>query len=497
MELDLQSYERARLSRDARFDGRFFIGVTTTGVYCRPICPAPSPKPKNVRYFPSAAAAAEAGYRPCLRCRPESSPGTPAWLGTSSTVSRALRLLADGTLEDAGIEDLAGRLGIGSRHLRRLFLQHLGATPIAVAQTRRLHFAKRLIDDTDLPFAEIAGASGFGSIRRFNATFRTLYGRSPTEIRRLGSRGRKSEPGRYCFQLGFRPPFDWEGLLEFLGPRALPGVEIVEGDRYRRTFQFGARWGHLEARRQGDALEVRIAFPEARSLVTILERVRFLFDLGADPQAIRSQLGADAVLAARVAARPGLRVPGAWDGFEIAVRAILGQQVTVKGATTLAGRLVRDFGRKVDAPGGLSHLFPTPRVLARADLSRIGLPRARAESIRQLAHAVETGAVEFTRGADPEAFELSLTALPGIGPWTAQYVALRTLGEPDAFPCGDLGLRKAAGRKTPKDLERLAESWRPWRAYAALHLWQGGNTHGNHAIHARRKPDRSARARRR
>ena len=452
MDLNQQTCERARRSRDPRFDGRFFIGVTTTGIYCRPICPAPSPKEGNVRYFGSAAAAAEAGFRPCLRCRPETSPGTPAWLGTSTTVSRALRLIDETGLSEESLEDLAERLGIGSRQLRRLFLKHLGASPVAVAQTRRLHFAKTLIDQTNLPFTQAALASGFKSIRRFNASFQTLYGRTPTQLRGLARRQRASPPEHYRFPLSFRPPFDWDSLLGFLAPRAIPGVEEIAAGSYRRTIALQGKQGHIDVRLddRGPALDLRIHFPDAGALILIVERVRRLFDLRADPAEIRERLERDPLLAERLALRPGLRVPGAWDGFELAVRAILGQQVTVKGATTLAGRLVRAFGELREAGGGLTHFFPTPATLAgRRLLQHRPALRARG-AIRRLLVAV-AGELIFTGVADPAQWSERFRALPGIGEWTAQYVAMRALGEPDAFPAADLGLLRAAVWPAPKN----------------------------------------------
>jgi AraC family transcriptional regulator, regulatory protein of adaptative response / DNA-3-methyladenine glycosylase II len=494
MDLDREVCERARRSRDARFDGRFFIGVKTTGIYCRPICPAPSPKESNVRYYPSAAAAAEAGFRPCLRCRPESSPGTPAWTGSSTTVSRALRLIEEDSLSGESLEALAGRLGIGSRHLRRLFLEHLGASPVAVVQTRRLHFAKRLIDDTDLPFTQAALASGFGSIRRFNASFQELYGRTPTQLRDLARRAGVSQPERYRFRLPFRPPFDWDALLGFLLPRAIPGVENIDHESYRRTIALDGKRGHIEVRLhlRGDSLDLLIDFPEARSLHRIVERVRRLFDLRADPAEIRARLVNDPLLAWRVAIRPGMRVPGAWDGFELAVRAILGQQVSVKAATTLAGRLAASFGEPSDCGGGLTHVFPTPAVLASADYSAIGLTTARAEAIRQLALAVGRREIVFSGVVDPDRFTRKLRTLPGIGEWTAQYIAMRALSEPDAFPAADLVLLRASGAASPKELEHRAEQWRPWRAYAALHLWQNEENTTNDALHVYAEPGRAA-----
>jgi AraC family transcriptional regulator of adaptative response / DNA-3-methyladenine glycosylase II len=479
MNLDWQVCARARLSRDPRFDGKFFIGVVGSMVYCRPICPAPTAKEKNCRYFPSAAAASAAGFRPCLRCRPESSPGTPAWLGTSNTVSRALRLIGEGGLEDGGVEVLAERLGVGSRHLRRLFLRHLGATPTAVAQTRRLHFAKKLIDETQLPMSQIALAAGFGCVRRFNAGIRKVYHRTPTQIRRLArqtlARHSTVQPGnQYRFRLHFRPPYHWQGMLDFLAARATPGVEVVEAGSYRRTISLHGRSGYFEVSLDDSrpALVVRIEFGDPHSLIFIVERIRAMFDLNADWAAIVQSLKSDPALAARVEADAGLRVPGCWNGFELATRAILGQQITVKGATSMAGRMVSAFGKPFTGARGLTHLFPSPEVLAEAHLGNIGLTGARAETIRALARAVRAGRVNFEGVVDSDAFLSRLCEIPGIGKWTAQYVAMRALGEPDAFPSTDLGLLRALTLQTPRELEDRAEAWRPWRAYAAMYLWR-------------------------
>ncbi len=475
MELDLQVCSRARLSRDPRFDGKFFIGVLGSRVYCRSICPAPTAKEKNVRYFPSAAAAAEAGFRPCLRCRPECSPGTPAWLGTPNTVSRALRLIAESGLEDGGVEGLAERLGVGSRHLRRLFIQHLGATPSAVAQTRRLHFAKKLIDETKLPMGEVALASGFGCVRRFNAAIRKVYSRTPVQIRRLSRLAGFQPENQYLFRLRFRPPYHWEGMLKFLAARATPGVESVAGGRYRRSISVNGKHGYVDVSldEEHDALLVRVQFGDPRSLFFIVERLRAMFDLSADWAAIVPSLKDDPTLAKLVEAEPGLRVPGCWSGFELAIRAILGQQITVKGATTLAGVLVRTLGQPIAGAGVLTHLFPTPEVLAESDFVGIGMPKARIETIRAFARAVCHGRIRFEGIVASDEFLKSLCEVPGIGKWTAQYVAMRALGEPDAFPCGDLGLLRALGLESPRELERRAEAWRPWRAYATMYLWSG------------------------
>ncbi len=474
MKLDWRVCSRARLSRDARFDGKFFIGVLTSGVYCRPICPAPTAKEENVRYFTSAAAAAEAGFRPCLRCRPECSPGTPAWLGASNTVSRALRLIGESGLEDGGVEALADHLGVGSRHLRRLFLRYLGATPSAVAQTRRLHFAKKLIDETSLPMGQVALAAGFGCVRRFNDDIRKVYRRTPTQIRRLARQSGVEPENQYQFRLHFRPPYSWKGMLAFLAARATPGVEAVELGRYRRSISLNGSGGYFEVSLEPEkySLAVHVQFGDPHSLFFIVERIRAMFDLSADWTDIARSLKSNAVLARQLEADPGLRVPGCWDGFELAIRAILGQQVSVKGATTLAGRIARIFGRPFLAATNLTHLFPSPAVLANAKLASIGLPRARAETIRALSRAVCDGQISFERITDTETFLSQLCEIPGIGKWTAQYVAMRALGEPDAFPSGDIGLLRALNLSNSRELEQRAEAWRPWRAYAAMYLWE-------------------------
>ena len=473
MELDWRVCSRARLSRDARFDGKFFIAVLSTRIYCRSICPARTCKESNVRYYPTAAAAAEAGFRPCLRCRPECSPGTPAWMGTSNTVSRALRLIGESGLDDGGIESLAGRLGIGSRHLRRLFIRHLGATPSAVAHTRRSHFAKKLIDETWLPMNQIAVAAGFGCVRRFNAAIQNTYMRTPTQLRHLARHKAEQPENQYVFHLRFRPPYHWQSILAFLGARATPGVEAVDSGSYRRSIFLNNCAGQLEVSpcEGRNELVARVEIGDSRCLYVIIERIRAMFDLNADWAVIARTLGSDPELAARMNAAPGLRVAGCWDGFELAVRAILGQQITVKGATALAGRLAKSFGRPFAGSGGLTHLFPAPEVLADAPLARLGLPTRRAESIQALARAVAEGRIVFDRIADTGAFLERLCEIPGIGRWTAQYVAMRALGEPDAFPSGDLGLLHSLGVENSSDLERRSENWRPWRAYASMYLW--------------------------
>jgi len=475
MRLDPDVCYRALASRDARFDGRFFVGVVSTGIYCRPICPARTPLRRNCRFFPAAAAAAAAGFRACRRCRPETSPASAAWHGTSALVTRALRLVAAGALDTGSVADLAARVGTGERQLRRLFVEHVGASPLAVAQTRRVHFAKQLLDETSLPVTTIAHAAGFASVRRFNTAMRTAWGQPPRALRRApaAARGAGVE-----LRLGYRPPFDAEALLAYLALRALPGVEEVADGTWRRSVTFDGASGVIEVRPDPAAHQLRLHVPAALAphVGRVAARVRRVFDLDADPAPIAAQLGGDPELAARLARRPGVRVPGAWDGFELAVRAILGQQVTVAGATTLAGRIAAACGAPLAAPaGGVRVLAPTPAALAAADLAAVGLPRARAEALRALARAVASGRLGLDAALDPDEAVRRLEALPGVGPWTAQYVALRALGAPDAFPASDLGLRRALATNgqlpTPRALERRAEAWRPWRGYAAVLLW--------------------------
>jgi len=397
-------------------------------------------------------------------------------MGTSNTVSRALRLISESGLGDGGVEDLAERLGVGSRHLRRLFLKHLGATPSAVARTRRLHFAKKLIDETNLPMSHVALASGFGCVRRFNADVHKTYHRTPTQIRRIMRQKTTLPENQYLFRLRFRPPYDWKGILAFLAARATPGVEMVEAGKYRRSISLSGSHGYFEASldEAHHTLAVRVQFGDPHSLFFIIERIRAIFDLNADWSAIAPSLRTDAVLSRQVEARPGMRVPGCWNGFELATRAILGQQITVKGATALAGRLVGTFGQPFCAADGVTRIFPSPEILADARIAGIGMPKARAETIRALARATSDGHITFDKVVDSNAFMNRLCEIPGIGKWTAQYVAMRALGEPDAFPSGDVGLMHSLGAANVHELERRAETWRPWRAYAAMYLWSAG-----------------------
>ena len=442
------------------------------------------PKRENMTFFATAAAAQEAGFRPCLRCRPEAAPEFAAWRGTSNTVSRALALIERGALDDAGIDRLAERLGVGERQLRRLFRQHLGASPVSVAQTRRVLLAKHLIHETRLSMAEVALASGFGSIRRFNEIFQRLIGRPPGALRRVAVGDASAGPnGEVVVRLSYRPPYDWPAIASFLKARAIPGVEVVSSDRYARTIEVGGVHGVVAVEPvSGNAFRVAIQFSRVSALPAIIARLRRVFDLAADPLAICTHLAQDPVLAPLVAARPGLRVPGAWDGFELAVRAVLGQQITVAAAVGSAGKLVARYGLPL-ARGlemeGLTHVFPRPERLASTPLTALGMPRMRAATLTSLAAAVAEDPRILAAGRSVDECVAQLRALPGIGEWTAQYIAMRELREPDAFPAGDVGLLRAladAEGKWPTSRELLAraERWRPWRAYAAQHLWATG-----------------------
>lgn len=482
MELfDHETCYRALQSRDARFDGLLFVGVSSTGVYCRPVCPARTPKSEHCRFFASAAAAQEAGFRPCLRCRPETAPDLAVWRGTSNTVSRALALIAEGALDGRGrgVEVLAERLGVGERQLRRLFVQHLGASPVSVAQTRRVLFAKQLIHETRMPMTEVALAAGFSSVRRFNETFQELFRRAPGALRRKGA---ETVSGKeVTLRLRYRPPYDWTSILSFLSARAIRGVEVVEGDRYFRTFELDGQTGSIEVSHQPDhqSLSVRILAANVRLLPAVVLRVRRLFDLGADIETIGSHLATDALLAPLIARRPGLRTPGGWDGFEIAIRAVLGQQISVAAARGYAGELAEKHGRAVPAAARiqsrLTHAFPTEERLANHAIG-LAMPAARLRTIKAVAQAAMADANLFRPSGDVETTVARLLEISGVGPWTAHYIALRANRETDAFPASDVGLlRGAAGLLgetiSAADLVARAEAWRPWRAYAAQHLW--------------------------
>jgi AraC family transcriptional regulator of adaptative response / DNA-3-methyladenine glycosylase II len=474
---------RALRTRDARFDGRFYVGVLSTGVFCRPVCPARAPRPENCVFYPSAAAALAAGFRPCLRCRPELAPGTAGWRGTANTVSRAVAFIAEGAWGDEDdVEALAERVGVGGRHLRRLFERHVGAPPVAVVQAQRLLFAKRLLAETSLPMAEVALASGFGSVRRFNHVVSRTFGRPPRALRRAAG-GAEPSRGGVVLRLAFTRPYHWASMLSFLAVRAIPGVEAVAAElgEYRRAISVDGARGSVVIRLAPDGSHLVAAIETSRiaALPAVVGRIRRLLDLDADAAAIDAQLAKDPLLARRIASRPGLRVPGAWDPFELAVRAILGQQISVAAARTLAGRIAAACGERVGPAeeGGCGLVFPGPERLAGASLDALGLTRARAAAVKALARAAADDPSLLRPAGDLESMVARLVALPGIGRWTAQYIAMRAFREPDAFPEADLGLLRALERggvrPTPAELLRRAERWRPWRAYAALHLWNG------------------------
>ncbi len=495
--LDPDIYYPAVQSRDARFDGRFFTGVKTTGIYCRPICPARTPLKKNLEFFACAAAAEEAGFRACRRCRPETAPGTPAWAGTSSTVTRALRLIDDGALDDGCVEDLSDRLGVGPRHLRRLFDEHLGASPIAIAQARRVHFARTLLDGSRMPVTEIAFSAGFASVRRFNAVFLKAFGLSPRAVREKVSastgnnRDRMTVSDELDLKLTFRPPFQWDSIIDFLGPRAMRGVEAVVDGVYHRRVRIGNDHGIIRIQqraqhpiqrngqpgRHKNSLSLRVPISLARHARFLAQRARRLCDLGADPEAIGAHLRRDKRLRHVVDKFPGLRVPGAWSPFETSIRGILGQQISVRGATTLAGRIVEKYGETIAGEKELPNLFPDPSRLRRARLESIGVTGARAQCLRKFSAAVDDGDVTFDVSVDTDELIRELCTLPGIGPWTANYIAMRACGEPDAFPAGDLILRRQLATKREKiiserEVGKRADNLRPWRSYAALYFWK-------------------------
>ena len=477
MRLDRTSCYRALRARDRRFDGLFFTCVTSTGIYCRPICPARPPKLENCVFVPNAAAAQEAGFRACLRCRPDASPDSPTWRGTSATVTRALRLIDDGALDDGSVSDLAARLGVGERHLRRLFTDHLGAAPLTVALTRRILLAKQLVHDSNLGMMEIALASGFGSLRRFNEVFRAQFGRPPGALRKRADSSSKQSP-ELSVLLPYRPPYDWEAMLYFLQSRVIQGVEHVAFGVYRRTIEIDGEQGFISVSQEAklNALRACIQIGNLSLVPRIVARLKRLFDVACDPDAIAAVLKRDARLAPLIARRPGLRVPGAWDGVEIGVRAILGQKMSDAAASLLAGRLVRDHGVSITAPSGsLTHSLPDADRLAQIDIDNAGIPKTRARAMAELAQALvaEPGLLEG--GIAYQDVLSRLETINGIGRWTAIHIAMQALHESDAIPHGDEALARMAHKAglsaSPDALERLSENWRPWRAYGVHHLW--------------------------
>jgi len=474
MLLDADQCYRALGARDSRFDGRFFVGVSTTRIYCRPVCTARTPRRNHCRFFPSAAAAESEGFRPCLRCRPELAPGH-----ASVDANRRLAQAAAGLIEDGGLDAgarltaLAGTLGITDRHLRRVFGEEFGVAPVEYAQTQRLLLAKRLLTDTAMPVIDVAYGSGFASLRRFNHLFRTRYRMTPGELRRAAPATARDE---LVFDLAYRPPYDWEAMRDFLARRAIAGVETVDGNRYLRTVRIEREgktttgWIAVAPSRRPRALSVTVSASLARVLPSVLARAKQLLDLSCHPDEVAQALGE------LVRDRPGLRLPGAFDGFEIAVRAILGQQVTVKAGIAIAARFVRAFGEGIDTPhAALTHLFPRPESIAaldEADIAAQGVIRTRARAIVQIASEIAAGRLRLDPGTNVDATLAALTRIPGVGPWTAQYIAMRALAWPDAFPHPDVAVLKAMRTTHAREAVAQADQWRPWRAYAVLHLWK-------------------------
>ncbi len=475
MTLDPHTCYRALRARDARFDGRFFVGVSSTRIYCRPVCTVKPPRRENCRFYPSAAAAESGGYRPCLRCRPELAPGNASVDATTRLAQAAASLIEDRTLDDEGLDAVAARLGISDRHLRRAFGAEFGVSPVEFAQTQRLLLAKRLLTDTSLPVTEVAFASGFGSLRRFNALFKQRYRLQPGQLRRRMAGGGAAPADALQFELSFRPPYDWPVLSAFLAARTVAGVEAVEEGSYRRSARIVLEgrihtgWIEVSPSPRKPALRVTVAASLAKALPPVLSRVKSLMDLACNPSEVAAALGA---LAAK---HPGLRVPGAFDGFEVAVRAILGQQVTVAAARTVAGRLAAAFGNALETPFPSIHrTFPSAEKIAGlpyGQVARLGMPGARARSVIALARAVADGELDLVPNADVEAVLEKLRALPGVGEWTAQYIAMRALAWPDAFPHTDLGVMRALGERDPRRVLEKGEAWHPWRAYAVMQLW--------------------------
>lgn len=472
---DTDACYRVVRSRDPRFDGVFYTGVTSTGIYCRPSCPALTPRRGNVTFHRTAAAAQAAGFRACKRCRPDATPGSPEWDLAADVAGRAMRLIADGVVEREGVDGLARRLGYTSRHLGRLLVQQLGAGPLALARARRAQAARVLVETTSMPLADVAFAAGFSSIRQFNDTVREVYATTPSALRRTATPG--PDAGSVELRLAVRPPFAATELLTFLRARLVAGVEVAGDNWYARTVRLPHGPGVVRVELPDDpdarhvACSLRLA--DLRDLGSAVERTRRLLDADCDPGAVADALGEDPVLAPLVAARPGLRVPGHVDGDEVAVRAVVGQQVSVAGAATVAGRLAERYGAVVDVPGapaGLERLFPTAADLAAADPADLPMPRARGRALVGLAHAIADGDVALDRSTDRDAVRERLLALPGIGPWTAGYVALRALGDPDVFLPTDLGVRQALSR-LGLNTGTAPEAWRPWRSYALMHLW--------------------------
>jgi AraC family transcriptional regulator, regulatory protein of adaptative response / DNA-3-methyladenine glycosylase II len=484
MELDFERCYRAADGRDARFDGWFVTCVTSTGIYCRPSCPALTPKRENVRFLPTAAAAQREGFRACLRCRPDAAPGSPQWDVRADVVARAMRLIADGIVDREGVPGLAARVGYTQRHLQRMLVAEVGAGPLALARAQRAQTARILIETTDLGLAEIAFAAGFGSVRQFNDTIREIYARSPSELRGTKVSTEPNEPGTIAVRLPYRAPLHAQALLDFFGHRCIPGVERLDDDGYTRSLRLphGVAEATLQPRDGYVAATLRLA--DVRDLAPAVARCRRLFDLDADPEAVDSTLADDPTFAPVIAKEPGVRLPRSVDGFEMAVRAVVGQQISVAAARTVLRRLVIERAGSLDAsrprPAQRAQLaptgFPTPEELLALPDEAFSMPAARRRTLRALAEAIETGDLVLDPSGDRAETIERLTALPGIGAWTAEYTALRALGEPDAFLPTDLGVRRGAAAlgipSDPKSLLAYAERWRPWRSYATIRLWR-------------------------
>ncbi len=476
--LDHETCYRAVSSRDARFDGWFVTAVRTTGIYCRPSCPATTPKRRNVTFFPTSAAAQLAGFRACRRCRPDASPGSPEWNVRSDTVARAMRLIGDGTVDREGVAGLAVRLGYSERQLHRLLVAEVGAGAQALARAQRAHTARILIETTDLRLSAIAFAAGFASIRQFNDTVRAVFATTPRDLREKATArgGSAPVPGTMVLRLATRRPFDGRWLLDLLGSKAVPGVESYDGATFRRALLLPHGEASVDLHPADDHVLATLRLEDPRDVVPAVARVRRLLDLDADSAAVDEVLGADPLLGPLVAARPGIRVPGAVDGPEMAVRAVIGQQVSVAGARTVAGRLVSAYGKPLTrADGDLTHHFPTVDVLAEVDPASLPMPRTRGRTVVGLAAAAAAGELDLDTSADRARTETALLALPGIGPWTADYLRMRVLGDPDSFLASDLGVRRGLERLgaagDPRSAAAAAQAWRPWRSYALMHLW--------------------------
>ncbi|MEU6328949.1 AlkA N-terminal domain-containing protein [Streptomyces sp. NPDC047049] len=486
MHTDTERCLRAVQSKDARFDGWFYTAVLTTRIYCRPSCPVVPPKPENMRFYPSAAAAQQAGFRACKRCRPDASPGSPEWNARADLVARAMRLIADGIVDREGVPGLAARLGYSTRQTERQLLAELGAGPLALARAQRAQTARLLVETTALPMAEIAFAAGFASIRTFNETVREVFALSPTELRRRARPGpRAAVPGALALRLPFRQPLNPDNLFGHLAATAVPGVEEWRDGAYRRTLNLPYGHGIVALAPRPDHIDCRLSLTDLRDLAGAIARCRRMLDLDADPEAVDGLLREDPLLAPLVDKAPGRRVPRTVDAEEFAVRAVLGQQVSTAAARTHAGRLVRVHGEPVDDPdGGLSHLFPTSAALAELDPDALAMPRTRRATLTGVIAALGSGTLQLGVGSDRDEARERLAALPGIGPWTVECIAMRALGDPDAFTPTDLGLRRAAAGlglpHTPAALTRHSAHWRPWRAYAVQYLWATDDHPINH-----------------